>query len=242
MSYFVSGDDIEFSFDINHIIKYKRGECLYILKNLTRTITTYDKQTYKPRFDPILHFTHATKSSNYDYQFKKGEVFSDRFEYVEWDTLSKSVMREIIGFNNFDNQVNDALRRSKDFINSPRFAEHLIDERIREIGQLGGGIGYGKKEKVDTTFRNGGNLVDQSGYGVIGMGDMGIVVNDCVPNTLTISDGSTHLYSSGITSCFFSQEEKVNEEDTFEPIVLRRKKNKRHRLVTLNVEKPRILK
>ena len=58
--------DLHFDFSVNHIIKNKNGECLYILKTLTKTTANcIDPATFKSKFKPILFFVHATRKDTY---------------------------------------------------------------------------------------------------------------------------------------------------------------------------------
>ena len=223
--------EIQFNPNINHIIKYKTGTCLYILDRLT--YGSHDKNA------PLLKFVHATKDhSNYHHCFRKNELFSDRFEFVDWGNLPLDDRRNIISFNKWHSQVDEEYLKVFGLI--PRYPIDDIDERIYQMGLY---LGTHKSRKfnekgedVETML----NDLDLSGYATI-----------CADNTVPFSantsciittDGTT---DSGLYNKFYGMEyddgEKKSYEDVPEPIVYKSKK-KRPTMVALEVDETRILK
>lgn len=131
-------NNLQFDFSVNHIIKYKNGECLYILKNLTHTPTTYSKEDFKPTYEPILHFVHATKKNNYSAVFTNDTVFSDKFDFVDWCAIPHVKKREIIkAYPELKKSLYDNFEYNQLYGNS-RINITLLEQRVRDIAELGG--------------------------------------------------------------------------------------------------------
>ncbi len=226
--------DIDFKKGVTRIIKYKRGNTYYMLKQLTRTPTMYDKYTSKPTFRVMLYFVHGFNSSNYCYEFKDDELFSDRFEMVDWDKIDRHDRVKIADYHGLEDEVNSHYQN----IRNDYLSAHDIDSRVQEIGEVGGSHKPWEQRQNNVHdaldfFKDTGNIIID-----------GTSSGDSFTISGTASEGvMDHLDAMvGATyEAFYGKEEKSYEEP-IEPIVVKRKEKKRKKTIALKVDRAKILK
>ena len=210
-------NDIKFNLSVNNIIKYKRGSTYYFLNKLTSSPLVYNTTNFTEESYPQLMFFQCKNNGKYEFTFKHGELFSDRFEIVDWNQIPIEERKEIIEYRNLEGEVDGDLKRTKLIY---LFA-YEIDAKVEEFAKAGNT--YVAKTAITET--------DLSGYADI-----------CQENMLNfgdiIADGSSVMrFAEGYG--IYSPEQTY--EDVIEPIVISAKKRK-SKILTLHVEKARILK
>lgn len=129
--------ELEFYSDLFNIVRYSSGNVQYFLIGLEMVEEPHKKV-------PALSFINLANKNKYIHKFKKGEVFSDKFEYVNFDSLPEYHRKNIVNFHDLKHMVDDNFK-IKEFSLNTRIDTAIIDEAIRTIQNY-------PKKYVDTTI------------------------------------------------------------------------------------------
>ena len=229
---------IDFKPSVHKVIKYKNGSTYYMLKKLE--IVDVLNLGNGCTGHVYLKFTHGFhETRNYEYKFKRNQLFSDHFEVVNWSKIPIDARRKIVDEYDFCVDVD------VDYLSRVKFNGYSASQMDSFVQQLGDKCGthFSKEKAYPRDFLNQEVAYNNPNSNMIFHDPVSLASH---ANVITSpSDGTYYAVQDngtlGISNLVNETIKKSYEED-IEPIIIHQKKNRKYNTISIEVDNAKILK